>query len=82
MSYTQRENSGVLFKNNDKKTEKHPDYKGNLNVEGVEYFFDAWKKVSAKGDTFLSVSVKKKNVQRAATPAPDATPEDQDDIPF
>lgn len=82
MSYTQRENSGVLFKNNDKKTEKHPDYKGNLNVEGVEYFFDAWKKVSSKGDTFLSVSVKRKDIQRAAKAAPEQSAEDHDDIPF
>ncbi len=28
-----KDNSGVLFKNDKKESEKHPDYKGNITVE-------------------------------------------------
>ena len=33
-----------LWKNAKKETEKHPDYTGTVNVGGVEYFVDCWKK--------------------------------------
>ena len=31
-------NRAVLFKNETKKTDNHPDYSGSLNFEGVECF--------------------------------------------
>lgn len=62
-------NRGVLFKNEDKKSDKHPDYSGRLNVDGVEYFFDGWRKTSESGRQFLSVSVKRKQ-QKPAAEAP------------
>ena len=37
MAYS-NENSGALFKNDDKSNERHPDYKGSLNVNGVDYW--------------------------------------------
>jgi len=68
------ENRGVLFKN-DRKTEgdKKPEYTGSLNVDGVEFFLDAWLKVGKSGAKFFSVSVKRKDkqpeAQRPAAPA-------------
>lgn len=55
---------GVLFKN-DRKTEgdKKPEYTGSLNVDGVEFFLDAWLKVGKSGAKFMSVSVKRKDKQ-------------------
>jgi len=32
-----KDNSGVLFKNDKKESEKHPDYKGNITVGGMAY---------------------------------------------
>ena len=32
-----KDNSGVLFKNDKKESEKHPDYKGNITVDGLAY---------------------------------------------
>lgn len=37
-------NRGSVWKNDKKETEKHPDFTGSLNVEGVEYWVSAWGK--------------------------------------
>ena len=84
-------NRGVLFKNDRQTKETQPGYTGSLNVDGVEYFLDAWLKEGQKGK-FFSVSVKRKDKQaaapaRAPAPAPALRPssgfDDMDsDIPF
>jgi hypothetical protein len=40
-------NRGALFQS-EKKTEKHPDLKGPLNIEGTDYYVSAWSEVSKK----------------------------------
>lgn len=81
-------NRGALFKNKRKKTQKQPDYTGNLNVEGEEYWVAAWLKKSKKGETFMSLSIQSKEEEnssqepeRKAEDHPQ-TPPDDDDIPF
>jgi len=59
---------GVLFKNREKRTEKSPDYSGSLNVDGTEFFLDAWIR-EGKNGKFMSVSVKRKDKQPTAVPA-------------
>jgi uncharacterized protein (DUF736 family) len=49
-------NSGVLFTNT-KKNEKHPDFKGQLNVEGKEWEIAAWNRTSKAGKQFLSLKI-------------------------
>lgn len=56
-------NRGALFDNDRKEKDSHPDMTGSINVDGVEYFLDAWEKESKGGKRFLSVSVKRKNNQ-------------------
>ena len=51
-----RINTGAIFKNENKKAENHPDYKGKVNVNGKEMEVALWMKTSAKGVKFFSVS--------------------------
>ena len=64
-------NRGALFKNDRKTKDTQPGYTGSLNVDGVEYFLDAWLK-EGKSGKFFSVSVKRKDQQSAPAPAPRA----------
>ena len=80
-------NRGVLFKNDRKDSEKHPDYKGNVNVNGVEFWLSAWIKESAKGK-FMSLSIQPKDAQqqlsisqRAMPKGPARGPQKQNILP-
>jgi hypothetical protein len=54
-------NRGVLFKNEDKRDERDADYRGNVNIDGKEFWLDAWIKEAKKdGRKFMSLRVKPK----------------------
>lgn len=53
-------NRGVLFKNEKKESDRHADYRGNINIDGKEFWLDAWIKKSKAGKNFMSLSVKPK----------------------
>ena len=78
-------NRGAIFKNEDKKQDNHPDYKGSLDVNGVDLWVSGWIKTSEKtGKKFMSLSVKPKEsapVQKASKPS--SWFDDMgDDVPF
>jgi len=73
-------NSGALFANDKRKTDKHPTHTGSLNVDGREYWLSAWVKESKGGKRFFSLAVKPKEEQKE-TPEPPADDFD-DEIPF
>ena len=50
-------NGGALFPNDKKEKENHPDFRGNLDVDGKEFWIKGWKKTSKTGMKFLSLSV-------------------------
>jgi len=85
-------NRGALWPNKEKATETHADFTGTINIEGVEYFLNGWKrKEGAKaGAPSLSVSVKRKDKQPNAgasqtktNPVQNGARDDMnDDIPF
>lgn len=81
-------NRGALFRNEDKRGDSHPDYKGSINVNGVEFWLSAWLKESKKGTKYMSLSVQPKEQRqprqqsRDTRPAPPPQDEFDDDIPF
>lgn len=56
-------NRGVLFVNDRKEKDSHPDRKGSINVEGKEYWLSGWIKQGANGQ-FLSLSVQPKEEKK------------------
>lgn len=76
-------NRGSLFKNDRKDDAKFPDYKGSINVEGVDYWLSAWIKVSKDGNKFMSLSIKNKNADASLQPKKKVKQEEFDDsMPF
>ena len=74
-------NRGSLFKNDRKDDAKFPDYKGSVNVEGVEYWLSAWIKLSKDGQKFMSLSIKNENADASLNKHKKASFDDSD-VPF
>lgn len=69
MAWEHKEGQGSLFKNSDKKTDNHPDMKGDVMINGQMYYLNAWEKKTKAGAPYFSVSVKPKTGQAAAPKA-------------
>lgn len=91
MAYETRDNTGALFPNKNRQSDKHPSLTGSLVVEGVEYFLDGWTNLDRNGNKYISVKVKRKDKQPApqsyaqasgGRPASARSFEDEDGIPF
>ena len=61
-------NRWTLNKNDRKEKDSHPDYKGSINVDGVDYWLDGWIKDGANGK-FISGSLKPKDAVGRASAA-------------
>ena len=62
-------NSGMLKKNDRKEKDSHPDYRGIINVDGVDYWLSGWIKTGKEGSKmegqkFFSLAVQPMEDQR------------------
>ena len=69
-----KNNSGALFKNKEKKTDKHPDYNGNIIINDTKYFLSAWVNESKNGLKYLKLSASEEQKKQE--------PETDSDLPF
>ena len=79
-------NRGQLWGNKKKESDKHPDFTGTLNVEGVEYWVSGWKRKEGAHEKApaLSFSIKLKEDKPVEKAKPQAKNFDDfdSDIPF
>jgi hypothetical protein len=68
MAYRQKPGQTNLFSNRDKTSDKHPDFKGEcqVEIEGRLYPLDIamWRKQSDRAGEFFSVSIRLKSQQQ------------------
>lgn len=77
-------NSGALFKADPaKKAEnpKRPDYEGNAEVDGVQYWISAWLK-DGKSGKFMSLAFKRKEERKPQEPQRQRRVDPDEDVPF
>lgn len=79
-------NRGVLFRNEERRNDRSPEYTGTLNIMGKEYRLSAWIKESKAGKKFFSLSVAApsapKKEEKPAEPLETTMMDDLDDLPF
>ena len=81
--YEQKPNTGVLFKNNRKEKESHPNSNGTALIDGKSYRISGWTK-EKNGEKYQSLSFTLVEAPKAGAPAPAPKSEktDDDDLPF
>lgn len=74
-------NRGALFKNHRKEQKRQPDYKGEINVEGRDYWISAWLNESKNGQTYMGLEIDLKDQQKDAQPV-NKVEFNNSDVPF
>jgi len=90
MAFEQKPNSGSLFRNEEKKSDTHAEYKGSAMIDGVEYWMDGWvneiKSGEKAGKKYFNLKFKPKEHRsqqsRGASRQSAPEPIDDDETPF
>jgi hypothetical protein len=82
-TYTPKPNTGTLFKNTKKTSEKHPDMDGTILIGDKQMRIAAWTK-QGKSGRFLSLVISEIEFNRntQTTPQPVTPPDGGDNLPF
>lgn len=86
-------NTGMMMRNSNRETERHPEFTGSLNVDGVDYWLSAWVNTGKEGSKiagqkYFSIKITLKEAKGAAKKGakkPSEAFDDSDlddDIPF
>jgi hypothetical protein len=59
-------NRGALFKNDRREKETDADYRGGINIDGRDFWLNAWIKESKAGGKYMSLSVRPKETSPQA----------------
>jgi uncharacterized protein (DUF736 family) len=73
---------GSLFRNDRKEKDTHPDYTGTCQIQGVEYYMNAWVKESKAGKKYFSFSFKAKEAIAQIANTVQVADEIDDELPF
>lgn len=76
-----RDNGGVLFKNDKKVNDSHPDYKGSIMVNGTDYWLSAWVK-NGKNGKFMGLALMPKDESQPRAKSSGSVADMDDDLPF
>lgn len=82
MAFEVRDNSGSVFVNNRKTTERHPDRTGKAMIGGVMYWVSGWLKKSQNGTPFLSLAFTPMEPTGEESQVPPAVAASEDEVPF
>ena len=87
-------NSGMMARNENRKTDKHPEFSGSINVEGTDYWLSAWVNEGRpggkiEGKKYFSIKINRKEGYGTSSTAASSPPASRgrfddmdDDIPF
>lgn len=79
-------NRGAIWKNDKKETDKHPDFKGEANCNGKDFWVSAWKRKPGANDKSpaLSFSFTPKDANFSKPKSEEMFPSNvtEDDLPF
>ena len=82
-NFTHKAGNGAIFKNENKKTETHPDYNGTATLENGEIVDLAlWVKTAKTGKKFFSLTIKAVKADPAEPTTAAAAATGDDDLPF
>ncbi len=77
-------NKGAIWKNDDRATDTQPHFRGSANIDGVEYWVNAWKRDPGGNPKAPALKMTFRRKDEAARPSPKREPaaDMDDDIPF
>lgn len=77
-------NSGILRRNEARKSDKHAHYRGSAEVDGQEYWLDAWINTPDGDKPYMKLSFKPREARAepARKPQPSMADALDDEVPF
>jgi len=77
-------NRGQVWRNDKRETDSHPHFRGDLNVDGVEYWVSAWKRGEDANPKapLLKFSIKRKEDSVGEIKTSESKSKEEEDLPF